>query len=252
MPENNSAGWHDLDVISTAIKRLTTHDVSPTIGADMAMFMMHEKPEITPTSMHGQGPSATNRLNIAEHTGSHVDAPFHTDPSGATIDQVPLEVLLLPRFCKYDLTEYNHQPGDLIGVDHLVAAQERLGFELGQGDVAIIETGWDRFLPGGTDPRDNNWWGRNQPGLSPEACNYLAEAGVVAVASDTGACDLAIRDGHVLAADGHARAFLPRGILIVEGLHNLAEVPATGLFLALPLKIKNGTGSPLRVVLLTE
>ena len=53
-------------------------------------------------------------------------------------------------------------------------------------------------------------------------------------------------------AHGHASAFLPRGILIVEGLTGLGRVPATGLFLALPLKIADGTGSPLRVVLLTE
>jgi kynurenine formamidase len=53
-------------------------------------------------------------------------------------------------------------------------------------------------------------------------------------------------------AYGHVSAFLPRGILIVEGLTGLARVPATGLFLALPLKIAEGTGSPVRVVLLTE
>ena len=43
-----------------------------------------------------------------------------------------------------------------------------------------------------------------------------------------------------------------RGILIVEGLTGLSHGPATGLFLALPLKISGGTGSPLRVVLLSE
>jgi kynurenine formamidase len=53
-------------------------------------------------------------------------------------------------------------------------------------------------------------------------------------------------------AHGHAGAFLPRGVLIVEGLTGLADVPATGLFLALPLKIAGGTGSPVRVVLLTD
>ena len=56
----------------------------------------------------------------------------------------------------------------------------------------------------------------------------------------------------MLGAHGHASAFLPRGILIVEGLMGLSHVPATGLFLALPLKIAGGTGSPLRVVLLSE
>jgi arylformamidase len=56
----------------------------------------------------------------------------------------------------------------------------------------------------------------------------------------------------MLGAHGHTHAFLPRGILIVEGLHGLAGVASAGLFLALPLKIAGGTGSPLRVVLLTD
>jgi arylformamidase len=53
-------------------------------------------------------------------------------------------------------------------------------------------------------------------------------------------------------AHGHVHCFLPRGILILEGLHGLAAVPPTGLLVALPLKIADGTGSPVRVVLLTE
>ena len=56
----------------------------------------------------------------------------------------------------------------------------------------------------------------------------------------------------MLGAHGHVEHFLPQGILIVEGLTGLADVPATGLFLALPLKIAGGTGSPVRVVLLTD
>jgi arylformamidase len=72
------------------------------------------------------------------------------------------------------------------------------------------------------------------------------------VASDTAAADIAVADGEISGAHGHVHAFLPRGILIVEGLTGLADVPATGLFIALPLKIAGGSGSPARVVLLAE
>jgi arylformamidase len=70
------------------------------------------------------------------------------------------------------------------------------------------------------------------------------------VASDTAACDNAVVEGEIGAGHGHSHWFLPRGILIVEGLRGLAKLPPTGLFVALPLKIKGGTGSPLRVLLL--
>lgn len=235
-----------------AIGRLTVHDVSPTIDANLPMWFMYESPVVTPIVRHDQGGAAINTLSINEHSGTHVDAPFHFDADGDTMAEVPVDALLLRPFCKYDLTGDDHQPGDLIGLEHLKAAEARAGFSLEPGDVAILEIGWDRNLPGGPEGRDPSWWGRNQPGLTEEACEYLADLGVAAVACDTAACDVAAVDTEMSGAHGHTSAFLPRGILIVEGLNGLARVPATGLFLALPLKIADGTGSPVRVVLLTE
>jgi kynurenine formamidase len=236
----------------SALGRLIVHDVSPTIDGELPMWFMYEQPAITPVVRHDQGGAAINTLSLNEHTGTHVDAPFHFDPEGHTMAQVPVDALLLRPYCKYDLTPNDHQPGDLIGLEHLKAAEARGGCAAQPGGVAIIEVGWDRYLPGGKDARERDWWGRNQPGLADEACEYLADLGVAAVASDTAACDVAAVDGAVSGAHGHFSSFLPRGILIVEGLTGLAHVPATGLFLALPLKIAEGTGSPVRVVLLTE
>ncbi len=235
-----------------ALGRLAVHDVSPTIDADLPVWFMYEPPVVTPVVRHDQGGAAVNTISLNEHTGSHVDAPFHFDADGHTMAEVPVDALLLRPFCKYDLSRDGHQPGDLIGLEHLKAAEARGGFAVEAGDVAILEIGWDRNLPGGSEGRDQSWWGRNQPGLTDEACEYLADRGVAAVACDTAACDVAAVDAEMSGAHGHTSAFLPRGILIVEGLTGLAEVPSTGLFLALPLKIADGTGSPVRVVLLTE
>jgi kynurenine formamidase len=235
-----------------ALDRLVVHDVSPTIGAETPMWFMYEPPVVTPVARHHEGGAAVNTLSINEHTGTHVDAPFHFDAHGETMAEVAVDALLLRPFCKYDLTANDHQPGDLIGLEHLKAAEARGGFALQPGDVAILEIGWDRNLPGGPQGRDQTWWGRNQPGLNEEACEYLSDIGVAAVACDTAACDVAAVDAQMSGAHGHVAAFLPRGILIVEGLTGLASVPTTGLFLALPLKIADGSGSPVRVVLLTE
>jgi arylformamidase len=235
-----------------ALSNLKVHDASPTISGDMPMWFMYEGPEIARLFSHAEVGAAANRVAFSEHTGTHVDAPFHFDPDGLTADQVPLDALLLRPFYKYDLTADDHQAGDMVGVEHLEAAAARGGFSVEPGCVAIIEFGWDANRPGGANGRPAGWWGANEPGLSEDACEYLAGLGVVAVACDTAACDVAARESEMLGAHGHASAFLPRGILIVEGLTGLAGVPATGLFLALPLKIAGGTGSPLRVVLLTS
>lgn len=241
-----------LAALAEALGELTVHDVSPTLGPDLPMWFMYEPPQVEPLFRHAEKGAAANRLTVAEHSGTHVDAPFHFDPDGLTADRIPVDAMLLRPFKKFDLTADDHQPGDLVGLEHLRAAEARGGFELAAGDVAVLELGWDRYLPDGADARAPEWWGRNQPGLSEDACRYLAEAGVTAVACDTAACDIAVVDGEFGSAHGHTDYFLPRGVLIVEGLHGLAAVPATGLFVALPLKIEGGTGSPVRVVLLTE
>jgi arylformamidase len=238
--------------VATLIAGLTVHDVSPTLGPDLPMWFMYEPPQVTPLFGHAERGAAANSVTIAEHSGTHIDAPFHFDVDGKTIDQVPPETLLLRPYKKLDLTVLDLQPGDLVDASALRAAADRAGFALEPGDVAIVECGWDRYLPDGTDAREPAWWGRNQPGLAEDACALLVDAGVVAVASDTAACDCAVRDGEVLSGHGHVSAFLPNGILILEGLKGLAQVPATGLLVALPLKIQGGTGSPVRVLLLSE
>lgn len=237
--------------LGAAARALRLHDVTPPLTSDLPVFFMNWAPEREVLAQHEQG-AAANAWKVHEHSGAHVDAPFHFDPAGATIDAIPADALFLRPFKKFDLAAENPQPGEPVTRAQLMAAAERAGFELQQGDVAIIDFGWDRYLPGGTDERDPSWWGANEPGLSADACDYLADAGIVAVGCDTAACDLSMRDGEVLGAPGHAHAFLPAGILIVEGLRGLGPVPDSGLFVALPLPLANGTGSPVRVVLLTE
>jgi len=252
MPSVKAVPTGAASTIVAALSHLNVYDVSPTIDSQLPMWFMHDQPAIVPITTHETEGVAANTITISEHSGSHIDAPFHFSATGPTIAQVPVDALLLRPYCKYDLTADDLKPGELIGLEHLKAAEARAGFALQPGDVAIIEMGWDRNLPGGSAGRDPGWWGRNEPGLSVEACDYLAEAGICAVACDTAACDIAVADGQISGAHGHTHAFLPRDILIVEGLNGLAAAPATGLFVALPLKFAGGSGSPTRVVLLAE
>ncbi len=235
----------DLASALAALRGLRVHDASPVIEPEMPMFMIYEGPQITPLFGHAEAGAAANRIAMGEHTGTHVDAPFHFDPDGRTIDEIAPDALLLRPYKKFDLTESAPAPGEEVGAAALIAAAAGASFELEPGDVAIVEMGWDRHFG---DP----FWGRNQPGLSEDACRWLVEAGVAAVASDTPGCDVTVADGQIGHGHGHETWFLPRGILIVEGLRGLADVPATGVFVALPLKIRGGTGSPLRVLLLHE
>jgi kynurenine formamidase len=248
MPDIENAA---LAAIAAAVRGLHIHDVTPTLAPDVEMFYLNSAPEVRPYSEHSTSGTASNIWQFHEHSGAHVDAPYHFDATGATIDELAPDVLFLRPFVKFDLTGLDLPPGVAATAEQLTAAAERDNLALSGGDVAIVDFGYDKYLPGGAEAREPGWWGRNQPGLDDSACRYLADAGVVAVASDTSACDLGVADGDMSAGTGHSQHFLPRGILIVEGLRALSAVPAAGLFAALPLKLAGGTASPVRVLLLT-
>jgi arylformamidase len=233
-----------------ALRQFRVHDASPLIEPGMPLFFLYEPPAITPLFGHDEAGAAANRISMSEHTGTHVDAPFHFDRDGLTVDQLPPDALLLRPYKKFDLTAAALGAGDIADAQALEDAAADAGFTLQPGDVAIVEMGWDRHLPEHPGTAAGPFWGRNEPGLSEDACRYLAQAGVVAVASDTAGCDVPCVDGEMGASPGHSSWFLPRGILMVEGLRGLSDVAATGLFLAVPLKIAGGTGSPVRVLLL--
>ena len=241
--------------IGAAVRRLRHHDVSPMYRPELALFFPMPHVQVESISEHdpdaGQSVSA-KVWTLPEHSGSHVDAPYHFSPAGKPIHELPIDALFFRPFKKFDLTPDDPQPGEPATRERLVAAAERAAISLDPGDVAIVEFGWDRYLPGGPAGKDESWWGANEPGLSDDACEYLARAGVSAVACDTAACDFSLRDGNMSGGSGHTRWFLPEGILIVEGLTRLSAVPAAGMFVALPLNLKNGSGSPLRVLLLTD
>jgi kynurenine formamidase len=241
--------------IGAAVRRLRQHDVSPMYRPELPLFFPMPHVQVQNISERGLAVDvavAANMWTLPEHSGSHVDAPYHFFSGGKTIHELPIDVLFFRPFKKFDLTPEDPQPGEPVSRQLLVAAADRADISLEPGDVAVIEFGWDRYLPGGEAGKDASWWGLNEPGLSDDACEYLATAGISAIACDTSACDFSLRDGEISAGSGHTKWFLPEGILIVEGLTGLSPVPAQGMFVALPLKLENGTGSPLRVLLLTE
>src|SRR5215211_3838925 len=101
MPDNGPSS--SIAGVLAALGNLQVHDASPTIAGDMPMWFMYEAPEIAPLFGHAEAGAAANRVALSEHTGTHVDAPFHFDANGLTADQLPVDAMLLRPFGKYDL-----------------------------------------------------------------------------------------------------------------------------------------------------
>ncbi len=217
-------------------------DLSHTLEEGIPAWPTHARFSSTPYESQRLGDVATHYgLTISEHTGTHMDAPLHfvaEGPAHYGTDEIPLE-RLAGRAATIEAT--NLGAGDLLGVEH-VKNWERYHGPIEQGDRVLVRYGWDERWTTGLEGRRflEDW-----PGLSGEAAGYLVEKGVALVGCDTLAVDAAGSQEN----PAH-HALLDNEVYVVENLKNLCRLPPFCLFLALPLKIKGGSGSPVRAVAL--
>jgi kynurenine formamidase len=191
---------------------------------------------------HGEQ-SVTYQIQLNEHSGTHVDAPAHFVDEGGTnhiwIDQLSPTALWGPCLV-VDVRESAR--GSTFDGDVLVrfeAAHRRIE----TGDVVLFNTGWSHKWALRPEAREyvHGW-----PGPTSNLCRMLVDVGVRAVGCDNMGLDA---DG---AVDGPAHhVLLGAGIPIMENLTNLDRLPESGaFFIASPLFIKGGSGSPVRAVCL--
>jgi kynurenine formamidase len=114
-----------------------------------------------------------------------------------------------------------------------------------EGDVALIRTGWARYW----DDAAKFISEVHSPGPGLESAKWLSARRVFAAGSDTAPFEFAPSPEMSV----HVHLLVESGIHIIECL-NLEELSASGVtefvFIALPLKIRGGTGSPIRPIAL--
>jgi kynurenine formamidase len=193
---------------------------------------------------------AAHRFQAAEHGGTHMDAPIHFYERGAPLDRVPLARLVGPGSV-IDVTDRCLPDRDYqIGVRDLEAWEVEHGRSL-KGAMVLLRTGYSRYWPErraylGTDERGEGAKAKlHFPGLHPEAARWLAaRRGIKAVGIDTASIDY----GQSRTFESHV-ALLREGIPILENLEGLDQLPVAGFtVVALPMKIRGGSGGPLRVI----
>jgi len=214
----------------------------------------------------GGGSAAAEVLVLGGHVGTHVDALCHVSQDGLLhggvsadeaqrggrfsslgIDEVAPFVcrgLLLDVAALHDVDTL--PAGTVVTAGDLEAAADRAGVQPRAGDAVLVRTGWARHWG---DPDAFVGHASGVPGPGEEAAAWLADRGIRATGADTIAYEALARGA------GHARLPVHRLLLVERGVHivetlNLEELAADGvaefLFLAAPLRLVGGTGSPLR------
>lgn len=169
------------------------------------------------------------KISMTTHVGTHVDCNSHTQRGGFHTDTQDISFFAGSGIV-VDCSAYG--AGSEIGMECL------RGCDLSDKAFVLFHTGWDQYWNAG------NYW-ENYPVLSDELMDYLGRhPGIKGIGVEYGSIDAV--DDPVLSKHG---IFLKHEKLVVENLTNLKGLlnqPFT--FMALPLKLKGGDGSPVRAV----
>ena len=171
-------------------------------------------------------------LHLYSHATTHMDAPRHFFERGLTIDYQDLNKCIGPAFV-VDLGEV--APRQLIKVADL----GQLAKKIGPGDRLLFKSGWSKRV-------DEPAYRDELPRISLKLAEFLA-AKLVALVGVEPPSVAAINDLEEITAVH--RTLLGAGVVIVEGLCNLDQLTQEQVtFIALPLKVEDGDGTPVRAI----
>jgi kynurenine formamidase len=188
----------------------------------------------------------------AEHGGTHIDAPVHFARGKNSVDRIPLEQLIGQAVLVDVSTKCASNR------DYQVTAKDFQNWErqngmISAGSILLLRTGFGKHYPDrkkymGTDARgpaavaDLHF-----PGLHPDAARWLIQKrSIKAIGLDTPSIDY----GQSTLFESH-RILFEKNIPAFENVANLDKLPLKGFsIIALPMKIRGGSGGPLRMIAL--
>jgi kynurenine formamidase len=210
---------------------MLTIDLSHVIHTGMPAYPGDETANVRHSHFVNRDGFAQTVVSLSTHVGTHVDIAAHLFTDAPTLDRLGPD-----NFTGWgavvDLTELDKP---VIHQSDLAVLSDVEGL-----DFVLLFTGWDRHWK--TDRYYTDF-----PTLSETACRYLGGLELKGIGLDTPSPDPV--KSHNMPAH---KALLDHGLVIVENLTNLGELPPDGfLFCCLPMRIRDGEGSPVRAVGIT-
>src|SRR5580698_2332392 len=249
------------------------YDLAHSYFAGMPHFPTHPPFIFGLTRKHGdmmlEGgvSSSADSIAFGGHVGTHIDALCHfscdgmlhggvaasavqNDSTGFAKLSVDTIAPILRHGVLLDIAaqmKVDALPADFaITPQHLDAALKAAKTTIGPGDVVLLRTGWARYFSSFAQyVTGGQGHAVTGPGPEIEAARWLSERGIFAAGSDT----IAFEKLPAASMPVHVHLLVESGIHIIEAL-NLEDLSREGIyefvFIAAPLKIRGGTGSPIR------
>jgi kynurenine formamidase len=245
-----------------AAGRVRVVDLTQTLSHDMPVIVL--PPEmgqawpfrVEEVSRYDErGPSwYWNNFSCGEHTGTHFDAPIHWIsgrdlPRNAT-DTIPVANLIGPA-CVIDCSREAAADADFLLTADFIRNWEAVHGSIPRRSWVLMRTDWSKRA----DPvayQNFDETGQHTPGPAADAVQLLVERDVIGFGSESNGTDAG--QAQHLQPPYPCHTFMHgSGRYGLQCLTNLDLLPPTGAMLICPpLKIRNGSGSPLRVLALVE
>ena len=201
-------------------------DVSVPLTGGMPAYPGNPDFELQPIKRIAQGGSSNvSRLVLGTHTGTHVDAPKHFIDDGASVESLPLELLL----GRARVVEITRRGG--------ISAEDLAPAGLREDLRVLLKTPNSAMWNSNAFHEDYSY-------VTESGARYLVEQGVKVVGIDY----LSIEQFRKPGAPAH-RMLLSNGVIIIEGLNLSDAEPGMYEMYCLPLPVTGGDGAPARVVL---
>ena len=193
---------------------------------------------------------AANNICLAEHGGTHMDAPIHFAQGKRTAADVPVQQLIGPAVVIDVEAQASTNPDYRLSLADIEAWEQAHG-RIPAGAIVLMYSGWGKRWPD-----KKRYLGTDEPGdvaklhfpsFSDEAARFLvSQRRVDAIGVDTPSIDYGQSQDFMVHRIVHG-ANLPG----LENVANLDQLPPTGaLLIALPMKIAGGSGAPVRIIAL--
>lgn len=270
--DNWSGGYLDWSIPWPSSPNVRIFDLALPLEPGMPRHPYHPPYAFVMVKQHGEGmypngvSSAMEMFSMGAHVGSHVDALGHIALDGEIFGGRAIAEAQSPTG-GLEIGSTEEIP-PLIGPGHLVDAEAIFGRELspadgigpeqfekwfahraepGPGSVVLVRTGWLRHWP---DSDAYIALKTGIPGVTRAGAEWLSDRGIMATGSDTMNYEHK-PDPKVVSLSVHVHNLVEHGIYIMESLNLdvLAAHKVTDFtFVGLPLRIRGGTGSPLRAI----
>lgn len=217
-----------------------THTLDSNIPTWNGGCGFHHELHLDYEDCKGEDKFRVMKIRMHSGIGTHMDAPSHCIAGGKCIHEFEVNNLCMP-CCVIDVSQKTHERYSLTP-DDIIDFESTYGL-ISKDSCVMIRTGWEKFWSTPEKYHNNHVF----PSVSTGAANLLLTRGVMALGIDTLSPDRP-EDGFKV-----HQAFLSQGKILIENVANLDKMPETDAFvMAFPLKVKDATEAPLRLVGLTK